>query len=243
MVLGTTSKYVEGFTLFTADDEIMLANLKQAINYSKQNVAISNVPELPATIPQNVLKNSPNQMSSGVPAMPVSQMSSGVPANPASQMSSGVPASPASQMSSGVPAAPASVNNFKNTKTKKEKFTNNRNNKIYDEDDDDDDNDDNEKFINDERDDEEKKDNFKDKGEEEDEEGFQGSQQINLDTTKKLLLSLLITFFGYVILICGHKYHYLDTLMKQLNIKNITKNIQCCAIFFVIVYLCIYMFV
>ena len=40
MVLGNSSKFTEGFTSFTADDEMMIANLKQALNYSKEHVAI-----------------------------------------------------------------------------------------------------------------------------------------------------------------------------------------------------------
>ena len=40
MVLGSSSKFTEGFTSFTADDDLMIANLKQALNYSKESVAI-----------------------------------------------------------------------------------------------------------------------------------------------------------------------------------------------------------
>lgn len=40
MVLGNSSRFTEGFTSFTADDELMIANLKQALNYSKESVAI-----------------------------------------------------------------------------------------------------------------------------------------------------------------------------------------------------------
>ena len=41
MVSGNTSKYVEGFESFAVDDEIMLANLKQAMDYTKANKKIS----------------------------------------------------------------------------------------------------------------------------------------------------------------------------------------------------------
>ena len=40
MVVGRTSHFVEGFKSFTADDELMLANLKQALEYSKENLSI-----------------------------------------------------------------------------------------------------------------------------------------------------------------------------------------------------------
>ena len=43
MVLGNTSKYVEGFESFTADDQLMVSNLKQAVNYTKENMAIGDV--------------------------------------------------------------------------------------------------------------------------------------------------------------------------------------------------------
>ena len=40
MVVGKTSNFVEGFKSFTADDDLMLANLKQALNYSADNLSI-----------------------------------------------------------------------------------------------------------------------------------------------------------------------------------------------------------
>lgn len=40
MVLGNSSRFTEGFTSFTPDDELMIANLKQALVYSKEKVAI-----------------------------------------------------------------------------------------------------------------------------------------------------------------------------------------------------------
>lgn len=40
MVYGISSKFTEGFTSFTVDDELMIANLKQAVNYSKDNLSI-----------------------------------------------------------------------------------------------------------------------------------------------------------------------------------------------------------
>ena len=58
MVVGNTSKYVEGFESFTLDDEMMLANLKQAVNYTKANMAISDV-EMKLTNTTPTIKNSP----------------------------------------------------------------------------------------------------------------------------------------------------------------------------------------
>ena len=40
MVLGKISNFTEGFQSFTADDELMIANLKQALEYSKESLSI-----------------------------------------------------------------------------------------------------------------------------------------------------------------------------------------------------------
>jgi hypothetical protein len=41
MVVGNTSKYVEGFESITADEEMLLSNFKQALNYTKAKKNIS----------------------------------------------------------------------------------------------------------------------------------------------------------------------------------------------------------
>ena len=238
-----TSKYVEGFTLFTADDEIMLSNLKQAINYSKQNLAISDV----ATPTQK--STSTTKESSGGYAPSATEASAGASSG---SVSGGVsvsgPTSGPTSLGASVSGA-AAVNKFKNIKNKKEKFTN-KNKEKYEEEY----KDKYEEFQEfkefQEEDQSEykkkKQEKFKSNGkdekeeEEEDEEGFQGSQQLNLDTTKKLLLSLLITFFGYVVLIYGPKENIISMFIKP--VFFISKNLQYCAIFFLAVYLCITVF-
>lgn len=40
MIPGRTSNFTEGFQSFTVDDDLMLANLKQALEYSKENLSI-----------------------------------------------------------------------------------------------------------------------------------------------------------------------------------------------------------
>jgi len=61
MVLGNSSKFTEGFTSFTADDDLMIANLKQALNYSRESVAIPdpsiNITTNPATNPATTKSN------------------------------------------------------------------------------------------------------------------------------------------------------------------------------------------
>jgi hypothetical protein len=56
MVVGRTSNYAEGFKSFTADDELMLANLKQALNYSADNLSI---PDANLNIPINSVNQNP----------------------------------------------------------------------------------------------------------------------------------------------------------------------------------------
>ena len=56
MVLGNSSKFTEGFTSFTADDDLMIANLKQALNYSRESVAIPD-PSINITVPATTKSN------------------------------------------------------------------------------------------------------------------------------------------------------------------------------------------
>ena len=76
MVLGNISKYVEGFESFTADDEMMLANLKQALNYTKSNMAISDVTtKLPSTSGLGLITNTttPNTTMPEIPIAPATR--------------------------------------------------------------------------------------------------------------------------------------------------------------------------
>lgn len=107
MVLGNSSRFTEGFTSFTADDELMIANLKQALNYSKESVAIpdpsinitnstinstTNPTTNPATTKANVSSinsnmrrmnnNLPSNISSMSSIMPTSTPSFTIPIKP-----------------------------------------------------------------------------------------------------------------------------------------------------------------
>ena len=92
MVLGNSSKFTEGFTSFTADDDLMIANLKQALNYSKESVAIpdpsinittnsaTNPATNPATTKSNLSSMNSNmrRMNNTLPTN-ISDMGSGAP--------------------------------------------------------------------------------------------------------------------------------------------------------------------
>ena len=86
MVLGNSSKFTEGFTLFTADDDLMIANLKQALNYSKESVAIPD-PSInitnPATTKASVSSMNSNmrRMNNTLPTN-ISSMGSGMATQP-----------------------------------------------------------------------------------------------------------------------------------------------------------------
>ena len=94
MVVGRTSNFVEGFKTFTADDELMLANLKQALNYSADNLAI---PDSKLKMPARNNKtstNMPNTMPTNVPGMPDMQTMptmSSMPTMPAMPTMSAMP--------------------------------------------------------------------------------------------------------------------------------------------------------
>ena len=75
MVVGRTSNYAEGFKSFTADDELMLANLKQALNYSAESLAI---PDSNLKMPS---KNN-NKTNNIMPTMPDMEAIPTIPAMP-----------------------------------------------------------------------------------------------------------------------------------------------------------------
>ena len=45
MVVGNTTRFSEGFKSISVDDELLLVNLKNALNYSVGNLAIPNIPQ------------------------------------------------------------------------------------------------------------------------------------------------------------------------------------------------------
>ena len=95
MVLGNRSKFTEGFTSFTADDDLMLANLKQALNYSKESVAIPD-PSINITNPATTKPNMASmntimgRKNNNLPST-ISDMGSGMPTNTKMAMDSVIP--------------------------------------------------------------------------------------------------------------------------------------------------------
>ena len=88
MVLGNSSKFTEGFTSFTADDDLMIANLKQALNYSKEQVAIPDPsinlkyqPNEPIPVNTNISNNLPSKLNSTTPSIPTTTNQVGMPTN------------------------------------------------------------------------------------------------------------------------------------------------------------------
>jgi len=81
MVIGNESKYIEGFESFTIDDELMLSNLKQALQYTKDNRSIDDesedVTEIPPTTRSKITKgNYKNPTTTKSSAMKSSEMNS-----------------------------------------------------------------------------------------------------------------------------------------------------------------------
>jgi hypothetical protein len=257
MVVGNTSKYVEGFESFTLDDEMMLANLKQAVNYTKANMAISDV-EMKLTNTTPTIKNSPpikpqgRTINSDIP-MPTNSKNNTVIRNS--------------------PTIPITDTSSKNTTTTKPNTISTKT-----------DNSDDMNTMPDETDAmEDDMDDMDDMSDEPDDmpvntmsntmpvntmsntmpantmpantmpadmtdamdgedsdEGFQGSQQIESQTLRKMLLSLLITFLGYM-LILSFTNNLIPISTYAPHLKPF-KHFIYGGLFFLIVYLCLEVF-
>ena len=79
MVVGRTSNFIEGFKSFTADDDLMLANLKQALEYSKEDLAI---PDAKSKLNLPSSKNSSSNLNTNIPSttMPIMMSTTTTPA-------------------------------------------------------------------------------------------------------------------------------------------------------------------
>jgi hypothetical protein len=84
MVVGRTSNYAEGFKSFTADDELMLANLKQALNYSAESLAIPDsnlkMPSKNNNKTNNIMPTMPDMEA--IPTIPLMPTMSSMPTMP-----------------------------------------------------------------------------------------------------------------------------------------------------------------
>ena len=269
MVLGNTSKFVEGFESFTADDEMMLANLKQAVNYTKAKMAISDVNNKlssvgssSTTFPTLPNMTEPNTMDTNAPVSRPMSFSSSTPSttfptriiNSSTEMSklntkttttkpmTTEPITTKPMISTPMTTKYNTMNNnsskFKNIK--KQDFRNLARKEEEEE----------EQDLENLEDNEEKEQDsansaLEDKEEEEDEEenfqeGFQGSQQIEGVTLKKILLALLITFIGYMLIISATN-NIIPIATYAPHLKQF-KHFIYGSLFFVIVYLCLEVF-
>ena len=243
MVVGNTSKYVEGFESFTVDDEIMLANLKQAVNYTKANMEISNI--------DNNTSNSNNKNSMTV--MP--------PITPQGRT-----------IKTDMSSTKKSNNSINKTQTLPMNAKSTKNNTMGDDIGDDmvtsmggnkggskasSMNDDmgndmvtsvggnkggsKNSSMDDDMDDDMTDDMADDMADDEDvEEGFQGSQQIECQTLRKMLIALLITFIGYM-LILGFTNNLIPITTYAPELKQF-KHLIYGGFFFLIVYICLEIF-
>jgi hypothetical protein len=266
MVVGNTSKYVEGFESFTADDEIMLANLKQAVNYTKANMAISDVSKQLSTINKPIM-SIPETTKAPPPEPPSNrQINTPLPTNSNSVMRTNPTLSSTSNNSS------IKKNNSAMTSNSKKNMTEDMTDDIDMSDDmaDDMDNDMandmaddmaddmaeedmdknmynesmnknknmNNQSMNKNMDEEDMDDETMD--DEDIEEGFRGSQNIEHQTLRKMLLALLITFLGYM-LILGFTNNLIPITTYAPELKQF-KHLIYGGFFFLIVYICLEIF-
>ena len=287
MVLGNISKYVEGFESFTADDEMMLANLKQALNYTKSNMAISDVnTKLSST---NGLGNLPRQPNTTRPEpivapippelRPLPTFTNQTPSN--TIIRSSPPVNTTTSSSSKMNSMPTQNNTMKNTnssskmnsmptqtnsmKNNTSSFKNISNPARKEQDlknparKEDEDNDEEQDLKNPARKEQEESDEESDEeqdlenparknssksselsDDEDDFEGFQGSQQIEGNTLKKMLLALLITFLGYMLILSAMN-NLIPIATYAPHLKQF-KHFIYGGLFFLIVYLCLEVF-
>ena len=248
MVVGRTSNFVEGFKSFTVDDELMLANLKQALNYSAENLSIPDAKlNLPSTTKQssnnknnnNTIRPRRTSPQEPTTTMPVS-MDSPMPTGMGSNMGSTMPTG----MGSGRNVNGESFKDIKKVSSGSQNST-----RVYDEDESDDEDDavlEEEEYPN----------RFEEEAEEKEErehsttrrqhqakgqiEGFQGSVEIEGRNLKNVLLALLLSFIGYVIVYASmNNYIPIGDISPQLKkFKNLVYG----GIFFIIAYICLEVF-
>jgi hypothetical protein len=283
MVVGNTSKYIEGFESFTADDVILLANLKQAVNYTKANRAISDLgnnridrnvtptvtdvavsafgPPKPTTEPVSTKPYVPLATipipTIALPTIPIPTGNTGNTGNNATNTTiankPGITQNTSSfknisktntddtddsdddsaNDSSSLPnkinmKTKMNINNINNIKNAIKNSTQNtksiptrsnvKTTKSYNS----------------------KKNDDSDDDESDVEEGFRGSQVIESDQIKKILLALLITFLGYMLILSSiNNLIPINTYAPHLKqFKHFIYG----GLFFIIIYICLEVF-
>lgn len=264
MVLGNSSKYIEGFQTFTIDDDLMLANLKQAVSYTKDSMAISdistqmdtktlpmsNTPLPMPNKPSSKLNNTPPPLNTA-PLQPLNKPLT-MPTQSISKNNSITYEDESTMPNTNIKTT--NISNFANTNkkpmmTKNSKMTNNTmmktkpmiktkptvNNSIMDM------KKNKKDDIEDEEDEESEEDNEEDSDNEEgfrnNVETFQGSKIIDSGYFKNILLAMLIGFLGYItVLVFNNKSIVLPQHLKKF------KNIIFISAFTLVVYICLEIF-
>lgn len=254
MVVGRSSSFIEGFKSFTADDDLMLANLKQALEYSKEDLAIPDAKSklnLPSSKNTNTNTNS-NMPSTTMPssAMPSSTMAA-MATIPATTKPISTPAITKSGMNMNMnknmntmPTKPETTmpETFKNVmgnkkvnKKGEEKFRDVKMVRNIVEDDMEDDED----GMEDENSNADLDEDEMDEGEKMIE-GFQGSIKLESRFARNILLALLLTAIGYLIV-----HSSMNNLIPLAEISpqlKKFKNMIYGGLFFLIAYICLEVF-
>ena len=246
MVVGRSSSFIEGFKSFTADDDLMLANLKQALEYSKEDLAIPDAKSklnLPSSKNTNINNNTNSNMPSTT--MPSSTMPSTTMATiPSTTKPISTPAITKSGMNvnknmNTMPTKPETTmpETFKNVmgnkkvnKKGEEKFRDVKMvRNIVEDEDGMEDEDSNADLDEDEMDEGEKM-----------IEGFQGSIKLESRFARNILLALLLTAIGYLVVHSSmNNLIPLGEISPQLKkFKNMIYG----GLFFLIAYICLEVF-
>ena len=246
MVVGRTSNFAEGFKSFTADDDLMLANLKQALNYSAENLSI---PDAKLNLPSTTAKNSNTIKPRSTPTATMGM------ATPTATMGMATPtatmgmATPTTTMGMIKPTATMGMGeSFRDIK----KVSNGSQNstRVYDEDESNDEENavlEEEEYVNKFEEEEDEKEEEKERSTtrrqhqvKEHIEGFQGSVEIEGRNLKNVLLALLLSFIGYLVVYASmNNYIPINDISPQLKkFKNLVYG----GIFFIIAYICLEVF-
>ena len=255
MVSGRQSHFVEGFKTITIDDEVLLDNIRNAVNMS---IEASNEPKTMTKKNNKKMATPEPTPTSGMASEPMPTTTLGLTSEEESSMSSGDMGSEmGSEMGSGMGSGDMgsgemkSKSPFKNVNSRNNKRNGGKviSGKVIGEMEEEEpvnrfeeerkrkqkerqkelDNEDNQESEND------KEDEIEDV-----EEGFSGSRILEASSMKNILLAVLIAFIGYVIAMASMK-NVLPIAEISPDLKRF-KNLIYVGLFFLIVYLCLEIF-
>lgn len=213
MVIGQTSKFIEGFKTFSADDELMLANIKQALNYSSDNLSI---PDAKLNLSKNNDTTTPTKPTNAY-----------VYPNP----SKTEPTEPeeSDEPRRTEPRKTESGGTYPSRTQPLRKELNSESFKDIKKEEDEEESSDEESEASD----------ASDKGKEQID-GFQGSLELEGRNLKNILLALLLSFVGYLVVYASvHNYIPINDISPQLKkFKNLVYG----GIFFMLCYICLEVF-